>query len=219
MIVQGGNIHMIVADATNGDRFYTYSDDYLPKTGARYTFPTAASPVSKLAVCGNQMIVGGKDGSVFVSEDEGASWTMKMSPSNIAGAQILSTDISDGKYWITTVTGKVYYSADGDNWTEIDLPGTTGQINDITFQGDDVGWIVGANKLVQSTWLGGLDRSDWTNKEQRIYGLPSTFTTILHAATPQCADADLAANTVLLTGMDNTGKYVAYMGRPLIAGI
>lgn len=216
MVAQGSDVHMIVTDGTTGDRFYTYSEDHLPKTGARYTFPQAASPVSKLAVCGNQMIVGGADGSVYISEDEGASWSMKTSPTT---EQIVSAEIADGKYWITTATGEAWYSADGETWAEIDLPGSTGQINDITFQGDDVGWIVGEDGLVQSTWLGGLNRSDWTGKDQRVYGLPSTFTTVLHAATPQCADSDLAANTVLLTGQDNTGKYVAYIGRPLIAGI
>lgn len=221
MLVQGSDIHMIVIDAANGDRFYTYSSSRAPRDGARFTFDVAASPVSKLAACGNQMIVGGADGSVYVSEDEGSSWNMITSPTT---DQILSTEIADGKYWITTITGTVFYTDNGaaeaeEDWTEIDLPGTTGQINDITFLGDDVGWIVGQDKLVQSTWLGGLDRSDWTNKSQRIYGLPTDLTEILYAAVPECADSDLGANTVLLLGINDAGEYVAYMGRPIISGI
>lgn len=215
IFTSGDEIHMLVTDAATGDRMYTYGGNRTPEDGPRHTFPIAASPLADMDGCDNQFITGGVGGMVFISEDSGVTWTMVTSPTTNA---ITATTIVDGRYWISDTAGGVWYSADPDTrgWTKISLTGAA-SVTDIAFANDDVGWVVGPDGFVYSSWIGGLDREDWSNEENRVSNLPSTFDT-LHATIPQCADAGLASNVVLLTGTNAAGEYTSYIGRPIYTG-
>lgn len=216
LVVDGDDLHILITDGVTGDRLYTFGGNYTPADGPRFTFPVAVSPVGDFSVCADVMLAGGAGGVVYHSEDSGFSWEAIASPTT---DDITAVEVVDGRYWIGTTAGEIYYSSDeGDNWEQIQLTGVASSINSFAWANDDVGWLVGNDGVIHSTWIGGLERTDWTNSTERINSLPTTIDDLLHAAIPTCADAVYGANTLLLTGTNANGEYVAYIGRVNVSG-
>lgn len=218
LVVDGDFLHILVEDAANGSRFYTLGGTRNPAIdGERFTFP-AASRVTKLDACSGVVVAGGIGGSLFLSEDDGASFGSIVTDLNLPADPITAVKYVDGKIWVGSNTGYIGYTANnGDDWTEVNVSGMTGTINDLNFVGDDIGWTADASGGVFSTWIGGLNADEWTDNDQRVYGLPDDFTPT-KVVLPQCASAVLAANTVLLLGTNAANESVAYIGRASTTG-
>lgn len=213
LIVDGDTLHMLVQDTANGSRFYTLSSSEDPSDGPRNTFAVAAN-AQHLAACGNDIIVGGNTGALFISTNGGSTWTTVTGPNTANVATVAYSD----RYWVTYADGTMYTSSDsGATWTQVSPHGRSGNINALKFWGDDVGWFVDSGSSPMSTWLGGINNKEWTRSSNRIANVPTAFVGS-DIVIPTCAASHLAANTALLVGT-LAGANVAYIGRAPVTGI
>lgn len=221
LIADNGVLHILVADTANGARYYTLGDGFKPADGARETFPAVAL-VRSMTVCGDDLYVVGDTAYISHSADGGESWAVVPAPL-VAGVAITS-DLQDVaivgvNLWIVGELGAMWRSTDeGSTWNRVLVGSSSALITDITFNGDNVGWLIDnvVGTAPYGTVLGGENDDDWLNSSPRITSWPSNIIP-RKSFVPPCADGPKAVNTVIITGTDGTND-VVYLGRGRVSG-
>ncbi len=109
---------------------------------------TAVNEVAGLAANNGVVIMVRKDGKIFKSSDDGASWTQKAT-----GLSTRTGVATNGSgTWVSVGnSSKIYYSTDdGDTWTLATIPGVTRTFNDVTY-GDGKFFAIGTSPCIYSS--------------------------------------------------------------------
>lgn len=212
---ENGVVHVLVSAAT-GAQYFSYGDNISPTSGPRRVFPATAN-VRNMSTCGSTIAVVGDDGYMEVSLNEGGAWSLVTTPTT---EDLFAVEVSDTTWWIGGTNNQRWYSTDqGANWTRSYLPGSTGTVSDIAFAGEDIGWTVNQVLKPFSTWLGGVNDSEWVNRDSRIVNFPDNVLPT-KVILPECASGHLLSNTALIFGKQGglTGPDVLYVGRGKVSG-
>ena len=198
--------------------FYTLSNTDDGST-AHLVNPNVADPFNGFDCCGSTVVVVGSNGVIHRSVDTGNSFAPVTAPNgdDFFRVSVFSADT----FWVTTNTGLVWRTTDaGENWDQIRPSGVEfGQNTYITFANQNIGYVLGntgqAENSLYSTWLGGLSDDVWCNGTNRLGSYPDL--NALDVVVPECADANLTANTVAVLGRYVGGtEAAALIGRPQI---
>lgn len=221
LVAENGVLHILVQDTANGSRFYSLGDGFRPSDGERFTFDEDAT-VRSLTVCGDDLYAVGDAAYIQHSADGGASWST-VAPPAVAGVAItvnLHKVVVVGiNVWITGENGHVWRSSDeGVSWERVFVGSTSTTITDLTFNGDNVGWLIHgvASIAPYGTVLGGENDEDWLNTSPRIAAWP-TGVIPAKAFVPPCATGPKAVNTVAIAANNGTIDQI-YIGRGRISG-
>lgn len=214
LVEDNGLLHILVQASATGARFYTLGDGYDPGEGERHLFGITPN-VSKIAVCGEDLYAVGETGYLDHSEDGGATWAPLTAPTSDDLTDVAVIGVA---LWVTGTNGAIYRSTDdGTTWTQVKLGDQTATVLDLTFAGDNLGWVSNGVDAPFSTALGGELAADWSNQKPRIANWPAAALPT-GAILPTCADGPKAVNTVLMFATNADGDSLAYIGRGRTAG-
>ncbi len=152
------------------------------------------------------IVSSGASGAIIKSINRGVTFaTMAVTPSGLSIRALACLDAR--RCWVGTSDGRVFYTLNGgSSWTELTFTGYgTGQVFDIQFATDEVGFISHSNATPTAalwcTWNGG---KDWTNTTPRLANWP-TFNRGTRVAIPRSAEAGIASNTIAIGGLAGGG--------------
>lgn len=209
----GGNA-IYAANAANilvaGNGGYVYK---IPRVSAAAVPKTAGGVTTQnLAAIhgfGNQVVAVGASSAIIYSNDLGNTWSAASAPT--AGLAITTVQvIGEGKWFIGTGSGVLYYTEDGGvNWTTIGLEGGISNIVEIKMYSRNAdfyfGYLIGTdatNTLIYRTTDSG---NTWNYQSPDVRNVTTTFTGV---ATPSAIDVltqnelVVAAETVLGFGIN-----------------
>jgi hypothetical protein len=189
MIAGTNYLNILVRTAVNGVQYYRV--DKSNNASRLFSFPVGTS-IQRMAACGSSVAVSGNSGTLYLSRDEGASWSVITTPTS---SQISAVSFQGNRIWIGDAIGRRWFSDNsGTSWTAVSL-GVSPAVTDIKFDGD-IGWTANTSISPFSTWLGGENATDWASGSPRIGNWPSTLN-VTDFVIPSCADDTVKANTVM----------------------
>lgn len=156
----------------------------------------------------NTIIAVGENGAIIKSTNRGKSFgTTVDSPVDTLTFGAVEV-LDDKRYWLGTLGfAHVYYTLDGgETYTELAFSGYgSGNITDIYFATQEVGWIchqtASVTAVLLGTWNGGRD---WTKKTPRITNWP-TFDKAGRVACPSTDDPGWCSNSLAVAGLAGNG--------------
>lgn len=112
--------------------------------------PVKVQPITAMAQ-GNKLIAVGRQGTVLVSPDQGASWM----PSPLGASPHLTAVASFGNNAVTgSEDGNLYYSSNaGTSWTAVTTVPGSGPVRSIVMTGNNTVWVVRGMSLLYSSNL------------------------------------------------------------------
>jgi hypothetical protein len=149
----------------------------------------------------------GKNGAIIKSTNRGITWaTTTTSPAGLLTDLYAIVVKSRTEFWVGSNFGRAYYTLNGgESWVELSFVGSgSGQIKDIVFVNDEVGYISFSNTTPRAsllcTWNGG---ADWTSTSPRVLNYP-TMNYGNRIAFPNAAGS-IAVNNVAIAGIAGNG--------------
>jgi len=95
--------------------------------------------------------------SILTTEDGGDTWETQLSSNDDFFRRLFFIDENEG--WALGWEYIYHTTNAGNTWEQQSLPSHTGELNDVFFLNNDIGWIVGGYKIVMKTTDGG---NTWT---------------------------------------------------------
>lgn len=149
----------------------------------------------------------GASGAIVKSTSRGETWaTTGATPLGAATGQAVQV-MTANDFHVGSSTGYMYYTLNGGaTWSTTSIAGSgTGQITDIIFATDEVGYVARSLSSVAylySTWNGG---ANWVSSgPPRLLSWPS-FVSTQRIAIPVDSDATVSANNLLIAGTATGG--------------
>jgi len=158
----------------------------------------------------------GASGAIVMTTNGGSTWALITSPDDGLDYQAVEV-LSNTRFYVGGAsTARVYYTNDGGaSWTEVGLGVTTGDIEDILFVTDSVGYVSvtdtssGNVAYVYATWNGGYS---WAKDAPRLTNFP-TFDRANRLAIPDTDEPGYASNRIAIAGLAGDGSDgVLYLG-------
>lgn len=154
------------------------------------------------------LVAVGGSGNVVRSVDRGVTWATTVTFPVVATLQAVAV-VSGDLWWVGAANGTLWYTLNGgETWVQKGFEGSgAGQIYDIVFLNDEVGWMSYSNATptaqLFSTWVGG---NFWTRAAPRIQNM-ITANRFNRIAYPKLTgNYGLSANTVALAGLAGNGS-------------
>ena len=144
----------------------------------------------------------GASGAIVKSTTRGETWSTTGSTPMGAGAGTAVQVMTANDFHVGDDAGYLYYTLNGGaTWSNQSITGNgTGQITDIIFATDEVGYVsrtLSSVAYIYSTWNGG---ANWVSSgAPRLLSWP-TFAACNRIALPTDADATVAVNNLLISG-------------------
>jgi len=155
----------------------------------------------------------GANGAVIRSTNRGANFAATADSPTTSQLQALEV-FDQRRIWVGSVNGYVWYTLDGGKtWTQKGFSGEgTGQVFDIVFATEEVGYMLHANATPTARLFVTVDGGfTWTNSTWRIVNWP-TFNYATRAAVPSSSDSAVNVNNVVIAGITSTDDGVLLLG-------
>jgi photosystem II stability/assembly factor-like uncharacterized protein len=155
----------------------------------------------------------GAAGTVIVSTNRGATFATTQAAPTVSALTALKA-FDRRRFWVGSVNGYLWYTLDGGKtWTNKAFSGNgTGQVFDIVFPTEEIGYMLNANATPTARLFFTLDGGmSWTNSGWRLVNWP-TFNYAKQLATPTAGDSGVNVNNVAIAGITSTNDGVLLLG-------
>jgi len=155
----------------------------------------------------------GASGTIVRSTNRGATFGTTSTNPTVSGLTAL--EVFDARYfWVGSGNGYMWYTLNGGKtWTNKVFSGEgTGQVFDIMFATEEVGYMLNANATPTANLFITLDGGrNWITTTWRVVQWP-TFNYAKRLAIPLVEDAAVRANNVAIAGITSTNDGVLLLG-------
>lgn len=155
----------------------------------------------------------GASGTVIRSINRGATWATTVAAPTTSALTALAV-FDQKRIWVGSINGYLWYTLDGGKtWANKAFAGHgTGQVFDILFPTEEIGYMLNANATPTARLFFTLDGGmNWTNTGWRITGWP-TFNYAKRIATPVSSDSAVNVNNVAIAGITSANDGVLLLG-------
>lgn len=155
----------------------------------------------------------GAAGTVIRSTNRGATFAATATAPTTS-ALVSGWVFSQKRIWAGAVNGYLWYTLDGGkSWTRKGFAGEgTGQVFDIVFATEEIGYMLNANATPTARLFVTLDGGqNWTNASWRITNWP-VFNYAKRIAVPTSQDSAVNVNNVAIAGITSTNDGVLLLG-------
>lgn len=159
------------------------------------------------------LVSAGAAGTVIRSINRGATWATTVAAPTTSGLTALEV-FSQKRIWVGSVNGYLWYTLDGGKtWVNKGFSGHgTGQVFDIVFATEEIGYMLNANATPTARLFVTLDGgATWTNTCWRITNWP-VFNYAKRIAVPTSQDSAVNVNNVAIAGITSTNDGVLLLG-------
>jgi photosystem II stability/assembly factor-like uncharacterized protein len=174
---------------------------------------TTISNLARIDGTENAIVSVGASGVVIVSSNRGATFASTVAAPTTSGLTALEV-FSAKHIWTGSVNGYMWFTLDGGKtWTKKAFSGEgTGQVFDILFATNEIGYMLNANATPTARLFITLDGGmTWTNSTWRIFNWP-VFNYAKRAAVPTSSDPAVNANNIVIGGITSTNDGVLLLG-------
>ncbi len=197
-----------------GDLGYVYKSTNIPSGVTAINAGNATSNnLARVWGAEDCIVAVGASGTVIRSINRGATFSTTVLSPTVSGLTALWV-FDSKRFWVGSVNGYMWYTLNGGKtWVNKSFSGEgTGQLFDIWFPTEEIGYMLNANATPTARLFVTLDGGfTWTNVCWRISNWP-TFNYAKRIVTPMVGDSAVNVNNVAIAGITSTNDGVLLLG-------